>query len=183
MKIVEKSLAEIIPYDNNPRRNEDAVDAVAKSISEFGFDQPLVLDKDNVIIVGHTRYKAAEKLGLKTVPCYVVDLPPEKARAYRLADNKVAEKSGWDYEKLQAELGEIENIDMTDFGFEEIENDVIGSLMEDGFRSDKKDPTEFAVTFSFPIDAQDDMDEYIKGHGKSDLVDLMINYVREHKDD
>lgn len=119
MKTVELKLDQIIPYENNPRFNDGAVDAVAKSIDEFGFQQPLVLDKDNIIIVGHTRYKAAQKLGLETVPCVIADnLTEEQVKAYRLADNKVGELALWDDEKLNIELDDILEIDMSQFGFD-----------------------------------------------------------------
>ena len=78
----------IRPYDKNPRKNDPAVDAVARSITDYGFRQPIVVDADGVIVVGHTRWKAAQKLGLKQVPVHVADLPPEKAKAYRIADNQ-----------------------------------------------------------------------------------------------
>lgn len=120
MKTIELTLDQIKPYENNPRFNDNAVDAVAKSIKEFGFQQPLVLDKDNVIIVGHTRFKAAQQLGLETVPCVIADnLSEEKVKAYRLADNKVGELAHWDYAALNIELDEIE-MDMSDFGFIEV---------------------------------------------------------------
>ena len=118
MDIVEKRLDEIHPYENNPRKNDEAVEAVANSIKEFGFKQPIVVDSDGVIIVGHTRYKAAQLLGLETVPVLVAnDLTEEQARAYRLADNKVSELAKWDDERLKYELLDIKDIDMSDFGF------------------------------------------------------------------
>lgn len=95
------------PYENNPRVNDDAVDAVANSIREFGFQSPIIVDRDMVIIAGHTRLKAARKLGMDTVPVIVArDLTDEQARAYRLADNKTGELAEWDAEKLDAELVE-----------------------------------------------------------------------------
>ena len=106
MQIQERKLETIRPYPNNPRRNDEAVQAVAASIREFGWKQPIVVDRDGVIIVGHTRYKAAQELGLEKVPVLVADdLTEEQARAYRLADNKVAEFSFFDTEKLTAEIG------------------------------------------------------------------------------
>lgn len=117
MQIQERKLETIRPYPNNPRRNDEAVQAVAASIREFGWKQPIVVDRDGVIIVGHTRYKAAQELGLEKVPVLVADdLTEEQARAYRLADNKVAEFSFFDTEKLTAEIGKVENIDMEQFG-------------------------------------------------------------------
>lgn len=115
----------IKPYENNPRNNDDAVEAVANSIKEFGWQQPIVVDKDNVIIVGHTRYKAAKKLKLDEVPITVADkLTPEQVKAYRLADNKVGELADWDDELLNSELLEINDLDMSDFGFDEISDDI-----------------------------------------------------------
>lgn len=132
MQIVEKKITDVIPYENNPRYNDNAVDAVAKSIEEFGFQQPLVLDKDNVIIVGHTRYKASLKLGLETVPCVIADkLSEEQIKAYRLVDNKVGELASWDFEVLETELLSIENLNMMDFGFDEIENIDIDKFFEE----------------------------------------------------
>ena len=122
MTIVMKKIAEIKPYGNNPRHNESAVDAVASSIKEFGWKQPLVIDKDNVIVVGHTRYLSAKKLGLTEVPCHIADdLTEEQIAAYRLADNKTNELATWDFEKLKVELEGISDIDMSQFGFEELE--------------------------------------------------------------
>jgi ParB-like chromosome segregation protein Spo0J len=108
MEIEQWDIDRIKPYDKNPRRNDKAVQAVADSIREFGFRQPIVVDKDGVIVVGHTRYKAALKLGLKTVPVHVAaDLTPQQARAYRLADNRSAENAEWDVDLLPIELGEL----------------------------------------------------------------------------
>lgn len=122
MTIVMKNIVEIKPYENNPRHNESAIDAVASSIKEFGWKQPLVIDKDNVIVVGHTRWLAAKKLGLIEVPCLIAsDLTDEQIAAYRLADNKTNELATWDFEKLKTELKSISDIDMSQFGFEELE--------------------------------------------------------------
>lgn len=90
MNTIEMELSELIPYENNPRKNDEAVDKVALSISAFGFKVPIVIDKNNVIVTGHTRYKAAKKLGLSVVPCIKADdLTDEQIKAFRLADNKV----------------------------------------------------------------------------------------------
>jgi ParB/RepB/Spo0J family partition protein len=97
MKIEQWKLSEITPYENNPRQNDAAVDAVAASIKEFGFRQPIVVDTQGVIICGHTRYKAAQKLGLEKVPVHVAkDLTPAQIKAYRIADNKTADLAVWD---------------------------------------------------------------------------------------
>ena len=120
MEIVYKKIGEIKPYKRNPRNNDNAVDAVAKSISEFGFKVPIVIDKDGEIVAGHTRYKASKKLGLKEVPCIVADdLNEDQIKAFRLADNKTNELATWDDELLALELADIK-LDMADFGFEPV---------------------------------------------------------------
>lgn len=119
MQIIEKSIDELKPYEKNPRKNDKSVDKVAQSIDQFGFRVPVVIDKDNVIVCEHTRYKAAKKLHLASVPCVVADdLTDEQIKAYRLADNKVGEDSEWDIDLLQGELDDIIDIDMADFGFD-----------------------------------------------------------------
>jgi DNA modification methylase len=125
LKIQKRRIAEITPYENNPRQNDEAVDAVARSIEQFGFRQPIVVDEHGVIIVGHTRYKAAQKLGLETVPVHVAtDLNEDKIRAYRLADNKTASLSEWDYELLPIELSALSEagfeMGLTGFSDEEL---------------------------------------------------------------
>lgn len=125
MEIKMFNVNDLKPYENNPRFNDDAVEYVAKSIKEFGFKVPIVIDKDNVIVAGHTRYKASMELGLKQVPCIVADdLNEEQIKAFRLADNKVSEKSEWNYELLTDELKNILNIDMQEFGFLDIDTDI-----------------------------------------------------------
>jgi len=120
VKVEQRPIDEIRPYEGNPRRNEAAVDVVAESIRQFGFRQPIVVDEDGVIVVGHTRWKAAKKLGRKSVPVHVAkDLTAEKLRAYRLADNKTAERAEWDVELLPIELGELrdQGVDLKLLGF------------------------------------------------------------------
>ena len=119
LKIEYMALDKLKPYEKNPRKNDNAIDAVASSISQFGFKNPIVIDKDNVIVCGHTRYKAAKKLKLDTVPCVIADdLTDEQIKAYRLADNKVSELAEWDIDLLGEELDGIFDIDMRDFGFD-----------------------------------------------------------------
>lgn len=116
MNVFELSLDEIKPYENNPRKNDNAVDGVAESIKQFGFKQPLVVDSKNVIVVGHTRYKAAKKLGLKTVPCVRADqLTKEQVKEYRILDNKLNELAGWDFSVLSSELSSFK-FDFGGFG-------------------------------------------------------------------
>ena len=117
-KIIQKGIDEIIPYDKNPRKNDKAVDKVANSIRAFGFQSPIIIDEQNVIICGHTRFKAAKKLGLKQVPCIIATgLTDAEIRAYRIADNKVGELAEWDNELLASELDLCE-MNMGDFGVE-----------------------------------------------------------------
>lgn len=118
MQIIEKNINELMPYENNPRKNDKSVDYVANSIQQFGFKVPIVIDNNGVIVAGHTRYKAAVNLKIDTVPCIVADdLTEEQIRAFRLADNKVGETSQWDMDLLTDELGEIFGLNMEDFGF------------------------------------------------------------------
>lgn len=123
MEVLQRPIREITPYENNPRNNDSAVDAVAASIREFGWQQPIVVDKDGVIIAGHTRYKAARKLGLAEVPVVVADkLTEEQIKAYRLADNKSGELADWDFSALEEELAGIAEIDMSQFGFDSLDD-------------------------------------------------------------
>ena len=120
MNVISMKISDVKPYENNPRDNEEAVDPTAKSIKEFGWQgNPIIVDKDHVIIAGHTRYKAAKKLGMEEVPVVVASkLTPEQVKALRLADNKTGEIAEWDDELLDDELNDILDIDMSDFGFD-----------------------------------------------------------------
>lgn len=122
MNIQEINIDDLIPYHNNPRKNQ-AVDKVASSLSEFGFQQPIVVDKQMVVIVGHTRLLASKKLGYKTVPVFVADLSENQAKAYRIADNRLSEDSAWDYDFLNLEIGMLqeEDFDLTQLGFDKEE--------------------------------------------------------------
>lgn len=135
MQIIEKKISEIRPYEKNPRKNDAAVDKVAASIKEFGFKVPIVIDKDGVIVAGHTRYKASRKLHLTTVPCVIADdLTDEQVKAYRLADNKVSELAEWDMDLLAEELSGIAELDMSSFGFTDIlDEEETGDAVEDDF--------------------------------------------------
>lgn len=134
MNITNIPLKNLKPYENNPRKNDDAVKYVAESIKEFGFKVPIVIDKNNVIVAGHTRYKAAKKLKMSEVPCIIADdLTDEQIKAFRLADNKVAEKAEWDFDLLNAELDDIIDLDMELFGFEDALQDDAEEAVEDEF--------------------------------------------------
>ena len=124
MKIIYKNVSELVPYEKNPRKNTKAVKYVANSISEFGFKVPIVIDENNVVICGHTRLLASEKLGMDEVPCTIAkDLTEEQIKAFRLADNKVSEKAEWDFDLLNEEMDELFNFDMEDFGFEFVDEE------------------------------------------------------------
>lgn len=124
-EIVYKTLDEIKPYERNARNNDNAVDSVANSVKQFNFNVPITVDKNGVIVSGHTRYKAAKKLGLERVPVIVLDdLTDDEIKAYRLADNKTGELANWDLVQLDEELESILNIDMEDYGFDLDEFDM-----------------------------------------------------------
>ena len=137
MEVHEIGLSHLVEYENNPRNNDSAVEAVAESIKNFGFKVPIIIDKNNVIVAGHTRLKAARILGIDKVPCIVADdLTPEQIKAFRLADNKVGELACWDFAKLEEELAGIsEQFDMSTFGFEMPD-------FEEGEESEQGDLTE-----------------------------------------
>ncbi len=135
-----RPLAEIKPYEKNPRDNDAAVDAVAESIRRFGFRQPIVVDEHGVIVCGHTRWKAAQKLGLAQVPVHVArDLTPEQIRAYRIADNKTAELAEWNLELLPLEMAELQGagIDWSLLGFDQ---DELAKLLDPGVKQGLTDP-------------------------------------------
>jgi len=141
MKVENWDIDKVKPYANNPRNNDGAVDATANSIKEFGWQQPIVVDKDGVIIVGHTRLKAAKKLKLDKVPVVVADiLSDEQVKAYRLADNKTGELADWDFSILDDELISITDLDMGDFGFDETELVDPEEVVDDDF--DEEPPAE-----------------------------------------
>jgi len=133
MKIIMMKTDDLIEYDNNPRHNDEAVEAVANSISEFGFKVPIIITSDNIIVAGHTRLKASKKLGLSEVPCIIAnDLTEEQIKAFRLADNKTAELATWDFAALMEELDNID-MDMLQFGFEDLYDDIPDNAEDDDF--------------------------------------------------
>lgn len=171
MEIKMVKIEDLKPYENNPRFNDDAVEYVAKSIKEFGFKVPMVIDKDNTIVAGHTRYKASMELGLKEVPCIVADdLTDEQVKAFRLADNKVSDYSIWNNVALLDELEDLEGLDIFT-GFKESE--IFGETLDEK-------STEF-------------LDSIIEDTGKSNLIikyqcktleefDDIMNYIESIKD-
>ena len=153
MQIEQWDIDRIKPYTSNPRRNDKAVDAVAKSIREFGFRQPIVVDAGGVIVVGHTRYKAALKLGLATVPVHVAaDLTPQQARAYRIADNRTNETAEWDVDLLPIKLGELrdDGADLKLLGFTDKELAEYLKEFDTDLEDDAADADEAADTVRCP---------------------------------
>ena len=138
MNIINIELKKIKQYENNPRKNDEAVGPVAESIKEFGFKSPIIVDKNNVIVAGHTRYKAAKRLKLKEVPCIVADdLTEEQIKAFRLADNKVGEIAEWDFDLLNMELESI-SFDMSSFGFNILNEEEEKEIEEDEYDLEEK---------------------------------------------
>ena len=141
MRIVELPLDEIHPYENNPRRNESAVDVLAKAIEKLGYRNYILVDKDYTVISGHTRLEALKKLGWSKAFVVVADdMSPEQVKAHRLADNKIAELSGWDFSMLEIELGGITEFDMAEFGFDDAPIEISDDLYAptDGDKEAKK---------------------------------------------
>lgn len=172
MQIIKKNINELIPYGNNPRHNDDAVEYVANSIEQFGFKVPIIIDKDNVIVAGHTRLKAAKKLGMEYVPCILADdLSDEQIRAFRLADNKVQEFSTWDNDLLQIELDNLLDIDMEKLGFEvkEIDDD---NLIND---NDELPTTKFNYVLKI-----NDLKVYMTEEESDEITKLLKFYTEEN---
>jgi site-specific DNA-methyltransferase (adenine-specific) len=170
MQIIELKTDELIPYVNNPRQNDEAVDYVAASISEFGFKVPIIIDSSNVIVAGHTRLRAAKKLGLETVPCIMADdLSEQQIKAFRVADNKVGEMATWDLDKLMIELEALDDIDMSDYGFEELEKQA-DALLEESDEEELEDVDRLETHYGVPYQGN-----------KSRIADKIINLLPEGK--
>ena len=173
MKIETVPIEKIVPYENNPRINDEAVKYVAESIKQFGFKNPVILSENNVIIAGHTRVKAAKKLGYTEIPCiYARDLTDEQIKAYRLADNKVSEMSVWDFDKLEEELAEID-MDMELFGFEELA-DAFSLMEEAGYDADLHESEIFSITLNFSKEYETLVKNWVHDNGKDELSQLVI---------
>lgn len=164
------NVEELIPYENNPRKNDDAVEKVALSISAFGFKVPLVIDSNNVIVTGHTRLRAAKKLGIATVPCIKADdLTDEQIKAFRLADNKVAEFSQWDEDKLMKELEELGEIDMSLYGFDFPDDNDEDEEQDDTY-TDKTNIPQYDITGDVP-----DLSELVDEQKTNELLEEIEN--------
>lgn len=178
IQIVYKRVDELREYENNPRNNDNAVEAVAASIQLAGFKVPMVIDVDGVIVAGHTRLKAAKRLGMTEVPCIIADdLTEEQIRAFRLADNKVSELAGWNFDKLDDEMEILEEMgmDMSVFGFsDEGDSDILEAINDN--EEDRTKSNEFKMTFGkhtciLTEDEYEDLlnryDDYISENGVS----------------
>ena len=153
MQIELRNINEVKPYEKNPRINDGAVEAVANSIREFGWRSPIVVDKDGIIICGHTRLLAAKQLGLEQVPVHVAtDLSPEKVKAYRIADNKTGEIAEWDFDLLPIELAELQDMDfdLSLLGFDTSELDQILNG-DDVVTAGQTDPDKLPETPEVPV--------------------------------
>jgi ParB-like chromosome segregation protein Spo0J len=173
LKITYKAISEIKEYDKNPRKNDGAVDKVAASIKEFGFKNPIIIDKNGIIIAGHTRLKAAKKLGFDKVPTILADdLTDQQAKAFRIADNKVSEFADWDDELLFQELGDIPDIDMTKFGIEVIKGDNFDTefALPDG----DKEPFQ-QITFTLATQQANEIKELLKEAKDGNSVETFDN--------
>jgi DNA modification methylase len=158
MQIESVALNKIIPYIRNPRKNENAIEKVASSIKEFGFRQPIVVDSENVIIAGHTRFEAAKRLGLDVVPIHVADgLTEQQAKAYRIADNRVGQESEWDYDLLKLEMEELDNPELT--GFDEDELNGILAEVGEGMTGEEglTDPDQVPEAPAIPVTVSGDL--------------------------
>ena len=183
--IRETPLDAIHPYEDNPRVNDAAVDAVAASIREFGWRQPIVVDRNGVIVMGHTRLKAAQKLGLKTAPVHVADnLTDDQTRALRLADNKTAELASWDYGLLDAELAALTDagIDMAEYGFTELAmDDLESSIGENDVTLDRRAEENasgvYIATFNLPAEKKSAVNAYRRKHGDAGIVAAILAVV------
>ena len=157
MKVERWKLDRVKPYEKNPRLNDGAVEAVAESIRQFGFRQPIVVDAEGVIICGHTRYKAALKLGLAEAPVHVAeDLAPDKVKAYRIADNKSSELASWDLELLPIELSELQAMDY-DLGLIGFSPDELAKLLDPGIKDGLTDPDETPEPPDEPVTRRGDL--------------------------
>lgn len=185
-QIVYKKVAELIPYENNPRNNDEAVEYVANSIKQFGFQVPCVIDKDNIVVAGHTRLKACKRLGIKEVPCIVADeLTDDQIKAFRIADNKVGEVATWDNQKLAEELADID-LDMDMFGDFELNDEIVDLDSDDQEEDDrytkKTNIPQYEITGKKPnISELYDLEKYnelIKDIEQADVSDEVKQFLK-----
>ena len=179
MNIELMDIDKVIPYARNPRINDSAVDSVVASIKEFGWQQPVVVDKENVIIAGHTRHLAARQLDMKKIPVHVAtNLTPNQVKAYRLADNRVSENASWDYELLKLEFADLPDNDLITTGFseEEISNVLDGwSADFDVSVNDGDEMEGLKTVIKIEIDDENDKEDAIDFISRA-LKDTSIKY-------
>lgn len=174
MNIIEKPISELKPYKNNPKiHTESQIQQIMKSIElTKGLRQPIVIDKDNVIVCGHGRYEACKRLGFESIPCELVDdLTEDEVKAYRLIDNRISEGE-YDLAMEYEELQEIESVDMDDYGFETFDIEEIEEV--DGYDKHNDERDSFEKTFTFPIEKKQQITNYLKKH-----YDEIISYIIE----
>lgn len=184
IEIIEKNVKDIVPYNNNPRINDEAAERVAESIQSFGWQQPIVIDKDSVIVCGHTRYKAAIKLGIETVPCVVADdLTDEQIKEFRLADNKVGELAEWDIKQLNSELSKLDQEQMKKYGFSFATDDYdkfvaenLGDIMDGVDMS----PLYDTLNVDIPLQFKDIVKDRIKKYGNPELSKKLARFLNEN---
>lgn len=186
MQVVYKKLNELKHYENNNKiHDEENIKQIAKSIDEFGFTMPILIDENNVIICGHARILGAKQLGYKEVPCIMLDkLDDEQIKAYRVADNKLAELSEWNFDSLEKELKELQdsNFDLDILGFDkgEIErllggDNLLDDLGDGNFANEINDKLDtFNITFSFQKQYSDIINDYIDEKGKEYITNKII---------
>lgn len=191
IKIEEVNLDDLKVYGNNPRINDNAIKYVTNSIKKFGFLVPIVIDKNNIIVCGHTRYLASKELNLKNVPCIRAEsLTDKQVKAFRIADNKIHEKSSWNNDLLKEELTELQDFgfDLEDLGFLNFELDYILSdntenfiddLEENDFKDNNLLNEFFSMTFVFPKNKEELIKDYVSKNGKEIVVNKIISWAEE----
>lgn len=173
MQIVQIPINDIKPYWRNPRDNTNAIEAVKQSIQTYGFNTPLIIDKENVIIAGHTRYKALMELGYKEIACVVLDVDPNKAKEYRIADNKTSELATWDLDKLIPELREIHAIEEFKIYFPEL--DLSDLLQDSAGAINFQDHTQEQID-----KVQNELDNKFEDRGnKTDYIEVLCSHCGE----
>lgn len=181
MKIEKVNINEIRPYENNAKiHTRGQIEQIKQSIMEFGNNDPIAIDKNNVIIEGHGRYLALKELGCEEVNVIRLDhLNEEQRKAYTLVHNKLTMNTGFDIELLEIELEEIQEYDMSDYGLEIIENNesYIDELLENDFRTLETDRDDFSFTLNMPIEYKTAYENYIRENGKQIINDLVINEI------
>tara|TARA_R110002051_G_scaffold324998_1_gene425116 strand:+ start:172 stop:699 length:528 start_codon:yes stop_codon:yes gene_type:complete len=174
MEIQQIDINDIKPYPNNARKNDDTVSQIADSIKRYGWKQPIVIDKKNVIIVGHTRYKAAKQLLEKTVPVIIANMSTKEARAYRIMDNKSHDYTRWDIEALKYELDELDELDATNFSLKELDDILHPELGLIGGTKQGKIKGIHRVIVE--CNSKDHMEEIVKKVNEAGYWNTKINY-------